>query len=103
MTKIVVLFNLKTEADIAEYENWAKTTDLPTVKRLKSIDSFELVKSASMLGTDEAPPYQYIEILNINNFDTFGKEVSSETMGKVAQQFQSFADSPMFIVTEEIK
>jgi hypothetical protein len=56
-----------------------------------------------MLGTDEAPPYQYIEILNINNFDTFGKEVSSETMGKVAQQFQSFADSPMFIVTEEIK
>jgi hypothetical protein len=102
MKKIVVLFNLRTEANITEYENWAKTTDLPTVKRLQSIDSFELLKSVSMLGSAEAAPFQYIEILNINNFDIFSQEVSSEIMLKIAQEFQAFADSPMFIVTEEI-
>jgi hypothetical protein len=93
---------LKTEANIAEYENWAKTSDWPTVNRLKSIDSFEILKSASMLGTDDAPVFQYIEILNINNLDTFSKEISTETMKKVAQEFQAFADSPMFIVTEDL-
>lgn len=103
MAKIVVLFNLKADADVTTYEQWAKNTDLPTVNNLKSIDEFQVLKTVSMLGTDQAPPYQYIETLDINDFDTFGKEVSTETMTKVASEFQSFADSPMFIVTEEIK
>lgn len=103
MAKIVVLFNLKADANVTDYENWARTTDLPTVNNLESIDSFEVLKSASMLGTDQAPPYEYIEILDVNDFDVFGKEVSTETMGKVAGEFQAFADAPMFIVTEEIK
>ena len=103
MAKIVVLFNLKADADVAVYEQWAKDTDLPTVNNLKSIDQFSVLKSASMLGTDQAPPYQYIEILEVNDFDVFGQEVSTETMQRVAGEFQSFADAPMFIVTEEIK
>lgn len=102
MAKIIVLFNLKSDADVSEYENWARTTDLPTVNGLKSIDSFEVLKSSSMLGTDQAPPYQYVEILDVNDFAVFGEEVSTETMGKVAGEFQAFADSPMFIVTEQI-
>ena len=103
MAKIVVLFNLKADADIALYEQWAKDTDLPTVNNLQSVGNFEVLKSASMLGTDQAPPYQYIEILDVNDFDLFGEEVSTETMQRVAGEFQSFADAPMFIVTEEIK
>ena len=99
MAKIVVLFNLKAGVSVAEYENWAKATDLPTVKKLQSIDNFEVLRSVSMLGTDQTPPYQYIEILDVNDFDVFGKEVSEVTMQKVASEFQEFADAPMFVVT----
>ena len=103
MAKIVVLFNLKADADVSAYENWARTTDLPTVNDLKSVDQFEVLKTVSMLGTDQSPPYQYVEVLDVNDFEVFGQEVSTETMTQVAAEFQGFADAPMFIVTEEIK
>ncbi|WNC72132.1 REDY-like protein HapK [Thalassotalea psychrophila] len=102
MKKLVVLFNLKAETDMQEYENWAKTVDIPTAGGLPSIDNFEVVKSLSLFGSDATPPYQYIEILSINDLDQLGNDVSSDEMQKVAAQFQAFADNPMFILTENI-
>ena len=102
MKKLVVLFNLKTETDVAAYENWAKTVDIPTAGGLPSIDSFEVLKSVCLFGSDDTPPYQYVEILAINNLDTLGNDVSSEEMQKVAAQFQEFADKPTFILMENI-
>ena len=34
MTTIVVLFNLKDGVDQDEYEQWARTVDIPSVRRL---------------------------------------------------------------------
>ena len=102
MTKIVVLFNLKPDANVGDYEQWAKTTDLPTVNALPSIDGFEVLRSASLLGTDQSPPYAYVEILDVNDFDQFGADVSTDVMGRVASEFQAFADNPLFIVTEAL-
>ena len=44
MSKIVVLFNVKEGVDLEVYENWARTTDLPTVKNLASIDNFDVLR-----------------------------------------------------------
>ena len=100
MKRIVVLFNLKDANSAAEYEAWAASTDLPTVRALESVDSFTVHRATGLLGTDAAPPYQYIEIMN--DMAVFGDEVSTETMRKVAGEFQSFADSPVFILTDSI-
>ncbi|MBX2846768.1 MAG: hypothetical protein KTR16_00495 [Acidiferrobacterales bacterium] len=102
MKNIVVLFNLQSGVDIAEYEQWAKATDLPIVNGLDSIEKFEVFKTTGLLGSEASAPYEYVELLTINDFDKFGAEVSSETMQKVATEFQGFADSPMFITLEEI-
>lgn len=102
MTKIVVLFNLKSDADIADYENWAKTTDIPTAGGLPSVDQFDVLKSQGLLMSEDKPPYEYIEILTINDMEKFGADVSTETMQKVAAQFQEFADNPLFIMTEQL-
>lgn len=102
MTTIVVLFNLKADADVAAYENWAKTTDLPTAGALPSVDSFEVLKSQGLIMSDATPPYQYVEILRVNDMEQFGQDVSSEVMQKVAGEFQSFADNPLFILTEAL-
>lgn len=102
MPSLVVLFNLKDEAAQAAYENWAQTTDVPTVKGLVSIDDFKVFRLTGMMGTGDTPPYQYCEVIQVNDMAKFGEEVGTETMKRVAGEFQEFADGPLFIMSEQI-
>ncbi len=102
-TKIVVLFNLKSGVEVSDYEKWARETDLPTVNSLKSVGRFEVFRSTSVLGSDTAPPYQYIEIIDVEDMEDFGGEVGTDHMQKVAGEFQGLADNPVFILTEQIE
>ena len=99
---IIVLFNLKEGTAAEKYENWAQTVDVPTVKRLDSISDFKVFKTSGVLGSDVQAPYQYVEILEVNDIDQLGSDTSSETMKKVAAQFQEFADNPIFMVAGQI-
>lgn len=102
MKRIVVLFNLKDAGSVAEYEAWAQSTDLPTVNALESVDAFTVHRTTGLLGSDAAPPYEYIEIIDVNDMAVFGDEVATDTMRKVAGEFQSFADSPVFMLTDSL-
>ncbi len=98
--RLVVLFNLKSDADRQAYEAWARSTDLPTVKGLDSVDDFTLFRCTSQLD-GSPPPYAYLEIIDINDRDRFGQEIASAAVQRVASQFQGFADDPLFIMTEQ--
>lgn len=100
--KILVLFNLKSGVSVGDYEKWAKTVDIPTVNGLGSIESFQVFKSTGLLFSEDKPPYQYFETLDILDMDKFGEEASSETMQKVAAEFQAMADDLVFITTEQL-
>jgi len=102
MSHIVVLFNLKPGTDVAAYEAWAKSTDLPTVRGLKSIAGFDVFRTTGLLGSDAKPPYAYVETIAVKDMGLFGEEVSTATMQKVAGEFQAFADNPMFILMDKI-
>lgn len=102
MPHIIVLFNLKPDAAPEAYENWARETDLPTVRKLSAVASFDGLRATSMLGSNDSPPYQYIEIIKVNDMAVFGEEVSTETMRKVAAEFRAFAQAPQFIVCETL-
>lgn len=101
MTRIIVLLNLKPGKSAADYEKWALSTDLPTVNALQSVDDFTLHQATGVLGGGESP-YQYIEVIDVADMDLFGSEVSTEAMGKVAAEFQGWAD-PVFIVTRKVE
>lgn len=101
-TKIVALFNLKPDVSVEDYENWARTTDLPTVNGLSSVDKFTVFRSVGLLGSEEPPPYSYIEIIDVADMEQFGGEISSETMQAVAGQFQEMAQDLFFILTEQL-
>jgi hypothetical protein len=101
MARIIVLFNLKPGVDPATYEAWAKRVDLPIVNALGSITSFEVFKSTSVLGSSATPPYQYIEIVDVNDMAAFGTDVASSTMQRVAAEFATLADAT-FIMTEPV-
>ena len=101
MTKIVVLFNLKPGISVADYEAFARDTDLPIVNKLPSVNKFEVLKAEGLLGGGAAP-YQYIEIIDVNNMELLGTDVSTDTMQKVAAKFRTMADNPLFIVTRNL-
>lgn len=101
MAKIVVLFNLKPEVSVADYEAFARETDLPIVNALPSIDRFEVLRATGLLGGGESP-YRYLEILDVNDMAQLGTDVSTPTMQKVAETFRTMADNPLFIVTESL-
>jgi len=101
-TKILVLFNLKPDVSVADYENWAKIVDIPTVNGLGSIEKFEVFKTTGLLFSEDRPPYQYFETLDVLDMDKFGAEAGSETMQKVAAEFQAMAVDLAFITTEKL-
>lgn len=102
MSALVVLFNLKDDASQEAYEKWAQTTDVPTVKGLNSVEDFKVYRLGNLMGTEDESPYQYCEVIDVNDLTLLGEEVASETMQRVAAEFQEFADNPTFIIAEQI-
>jgi len=100
--RLIALFNLKPGISAETYEDWARSVDLPTVRGLKSIDGFGVYRTLAVMGSDAAPPYQYIEIIDINSEDQFQADVSSAAMGEIAAQFQQMADVT-FLVMQSIE
>ncbi len=102
MTTIVVLFNLKPDVSVEEYEAWARATDLPIVGGLDSVRDFRVLRSNAQLGSDTPPSFQYIEVLDLVGLPELGQDLATATMQRVAAEFQRYADSPQFIVTESL-
>lgn len=101
MTTVIVLFNLKPGVSVADYERFARETDLPIVNKLPSVNHFEVLRSTGLLGGGNAP-FQYIEILRLKSLEAIGNDVSSDTMKRVAAEFRKLADNPQFILTESV-
>lgn len=99
---IVVLFNLKPDASPEAYEEWARTSDVPNVNALGSVSSFSVLRTTGKLGSEDAAPYAYVELLNVADMDQFGADIATDTMRRVAGEFQAFADKPIFMLTESL-
>jgi len=100
--RIVVLFNLRPGVDPASYESWARAADIPTVRGLRSIAGFEVSAATGLLIGEGAPPYAYIEVIDVADMDQFGRDIGSAAMQKIAAEFQGFADNPVFITTRDV-
>ncbi len=98
MSHLIVLFNLKAGKNRADYENWARTNDLPSVNSLKSVDSCKILRSTGLMGSAVSAPFQYIEVIEINSNDGLFVDFDGPIMQKITEQFNEFADSPIFIM-----
>lgn len=100
--RIVVLFNLKPDADPVAYEAWARGTDIPGVNALGSVERFTVHRATGLFGSDAKAPYDYVEIIDIHGMDPFVADISDPEFQKVAAAFGDFADNPQFILTEDL-
>ena len=102
-TRILVLFNLKEGVTRERYEDWAKTKDIPGVNGLQSVDDFSVFRNTGLLFGEGEPPYQYFEILDVNDMERFGEEASTEAMQAVAAEFQNeLTKDLVFLTTEKL-
>ncbi|GIW08478.1 MAG: hypothetical protein KatS3mg060_3283 [Dehalococcoidia bacterium] len=101
MATLIVLFNLKPGASRDDYERWAIEHDVPTVSALTSVDSFRVLRATGLLGGGDAP-YQYVEVIEVNDLPRFGGEIAGETIQQIAAEFGQFAEAPIFLLTEQI-
>ncbi len=100
VTRIIALFNLKAGVKVSEYEAWARAVDLPTVNNLPSIKSFEVFRTSEVMGSDAAPPYSYIEIIDVRDMGQFGHDVLTPVMQTVAKDFGGMADTTFLVMTK---
>lgn len=100
--KIIVLFNLKPGVAVSDYEEWARTRDIPGVNALSSVSSFTVHRATGLFGSDAASPYQYVEIIDIAGMDPFVADISTPEFQAMAAPFQDYADAPQFILTEDL-
>lgn len=100
--KILALFNLKPGTSVEDYEEWAKSVDIPTVNGLGSIEKFEVFKTTGLLFSEDKPPYEYFETIDILDMDKFGQEAGTDAMQKISAAFQGMVDDLVFITTEQL-
>lgn len=99
--RIIVLFNLKPGADVAEYEAWARARELPGVRSLPSIDEFQIYRTTGLLGSEDKPPYDYVEIIDVADMEGFWKDIANDASTEVAKEFRNWlAGPPIFLMTE---
>ena len=102
MTTIVVLFNLKPETVLEDYENWAQTVDIPNVRRLPGVSGFQVLAARGLLNGDPEVPYSHVELIEVDDMEAFRRAVGTPEMQAVAAQFQAYALNPVFMVTEPL-
>jgi hypothetical protein len=103
MQTLIVLFRLKPGVDRQAYEQWARSTDLPIVRKLPSIGRFVVYRAAGLFGSDGPAPYDYVELIDVKDMGQFGTDVSTDTMRRVASEFRQFADNPVFMLTDNLE
>jgi hypothetical protein len=100
--KIIALFNLKAGASREDYEAWARSRDLPDVRSLGSVQSFDILRATGVLFSEAKPPYDYVEVLDVSGLEAFLGDCGSDEVAKLAQEMGAFTDGATFITTEAL-
>ncbi|MBT4738758.1 MAG: REDY-like protein HapK [Rhodospirillaceae bacterium] len=102
MPALIVMFNLKDGVSEADYEAWAKAADLPTVRGHKGVDGFDLFRANNLFRTENAAPYRYVEVIQINDLDQFNLDVATDVQKPISEKFGEIADSPVAMLCDKI-
>ena len=99
---MIVLFNLANGETEDEFVQWMKENDLPVVSKLSSVVEYNLAKTVGMLGGEGEPPYKYMEIIRVSDFDKLGEEASAEAIQNIGAQFQQKVSDGIWLLSEQI-
>lgn len=72
--RVFFLARLREGVDPGEYEQWVREVDLPTARAIPSVNRYDVVRIDGALRDNEVP-YDYIEILEVTELETYRREL----------------------------
>ena len=89
---MIVLANLKDGVDPEDYERWILESYAPAVRDLTSVEDWRDYKVSGLLGSEAAPPYQYVVTLEVNDIEQLGRDMSGEEMQRHLSELHDLAE-----------
>jgi hypothetical protein len=89
---MIVLVKLKEGVDPEDYERWILDSYAPAVRDLPSVEDWRDYRVIGLLGSDTAPPYQYVVTLDVKDLDQLGRDMTGEEMQKLFSELHDLAD-----------
>ena len=100
MPTIIGLFALKDSADPEEYERWARDRYAPVVRDMPSIDEWRAFRASGIFGSGAAPPYRYFLVIEANDLQAVGRDLTDDRMRTLLSELHEFAEPPTLVVTQ---
>jgi DNA-binding Lrp family transcriptional regulator len=88
---MIVLANLKEGVDPEDYERWILDSYAPAVRDLPSVEDWRDYRVSGLLGSDAAPPYQYVVTLDVNDMEQLGRDMAGEEMRRLLSELHDLA------------
>ncbi|MEF1307530.1 hypothetical protein QTO17_37355, partial [Vibrio owensii] len=60
-------------------------------------------KGETLFGQNQASPWQYFEVINIESESAFAEDIQTDVMQAVVEQFQQFTQDAHFVATTNIR
>ena len=99
--KCFVTFRLKPDLTPDDYEDWFRRENLPAVRRMTTITSYQVWR---VVGSMEGDPPQYLEAMEIDDRQSFEDEIEAlpEMAAMLDGWYQQVADQVVFYAEEVI-
>ena len=92
MVAMVVLVNLKDGVSPDDYERWVLESYAPAVRNLSSVEDWRDYRASGLLGSDAAPPYRYVVILEIADPEQLGRDIEGKEMQRLLSELHEMAE-----------
>lgn len=100
---LVVGLNLKDGVDPEDYERFAREVDKPTCEaKLPSIPEWHVHRAKPLPGSDEKPPFDYVEVVRLTSAEQLAEDIEGEVAAELGEGLMRLVEEPVMIVTERV-
>jgi hypothetical protein len=103
MAAVIISYRLNPGVTPADFEQWVKTVDQPTMRGMARVTAFDTFRVERLLMGEGEPSAAYVEVFDIPDLDGFmTEEMAGAAMQGIMEQFAGFAAAPEFLVATKL-
>lgn len=90
--RVFFLTRLREGVDVDEYERFLREVDYPETQRLLPVSYYRATRIEGRAISEGESPYQYIEVLDVDDFEAYQAAFSQPEVGELAAKVFSYVD-----------
>ena len=91
MPTVIVLVQLKSGVEPADYERWVMEGYAPAVRELPSVSDWRNHRVNNLLGSEEDPPHEYVVTLEVENLARLREDMAGGRMRALISELHGYA------------